>query len=224
MERPDLCGTWNDTTVNDDRNEDTRSFDVIRVIDDKAYTRQGVIIPVKDLGTKYERISPEWMDPKLSSEIMAGLPADVRAQMAKHQAERQTKLVQPTIKPKSSPDVGSEIAIGPSSSEAKPTPTPGESLPWFTNAPVAETELEKLIISSMKLGYQKGEKSELPITINLQFDFDIEKIVAGASMMTDASDQDILKALFKFYKVDTETVTNAIIDALMVPDEQEETE
>lgn len=221
MERPDLCGTWNDTTVNDDRNEDTRSFDVIRVIDDKAYTRQGVIIPVKDLGTKYERISPEWMDPKLSSEIMAGLPADVRAQMAKHQAERQTKLVQPTIKAK--PEVGT-VQL---QSQTQTTPAPqstGEYLPWFTNAPVAETELEKLIVSSMKLGYQKGEKSELPITINLQFDFDIEKIVAGASMMTDASDQDILKALFKFYKVDTKAVTKAIIDALMAPDEPEETE
>ena len=213
-----LLGTYNDTWVKE--GDDTVSLDVIRIIGDEAYSRQGKIVKVSELGTRYEKIVPEWMDPKIVGDVMANMPSDIRAQAEKCKAKIAKGLEQP--KPALIPIkdiVGGNIAHSIPESPNEPQSERDISLPWFRNAPQPTTELESLIVSSMKLGYEKKEVSELPITISLKFDFDIEKIVAGASMMTGATDEEILEAFFKYCPIDVDAVRQAVINELMSPAE-----
>lgn len=213
-----LLGTYNDTLVKE--GDDTVSLDIIRIIGDEAYSRQGKIVKVSELGTRYEKLVPEWMDPKIVGDVMASMPSDIRVQAEKRKAELARGLETP--KPESIPAkdiVGGNIVRPMPESPIEPQPEKSVSLPWFHNAPQPTTELESLIVSSMKLGYEKKEVSGLPVTISLKFDFDIEKIVAGASMMTGATDKEILEAFFKYCPIDVDTVRQAVINELMSPAE-----
>ena len=213
-----LLGTYNDTWVKE--GDDTVSLDIIRIIGDEAYSRQGKIVKVSELGTRYEKIVPEWMDPKLIADVMTSMPSDIRVQAEKRKAEIAKGLEASKPEPVPAKDlVGENIRIFPSNIHIEPPSERGVSLPWFHNAPQPTTELENLIVSSMKLGYEKKEVSELPITISLKFDFDIEKIVAGASMMTGATDKEILEAFFKYCPIDVDAVRQAVINELMSPAE-----
>lgn len=213
-----LLGTYNDTWVKE--GDDTVSLDIIRIIGDEAYSRQGKIVKVSELGTRYEKLVPEWMDPKIVGDVMASMPSDIRAQAEKRKAEIAKGLEASKPEQISSKDiVGGNIVRPIPESPIKLQPERCVSLPWFHNAPQPTTELESLIVSSMKLGYEKKEVSELPITISLKFDFDIEKIVAGASMMTGATDKEILEAFFKYCPIDVDAVRQAVINELMSPTE-----
>ena len=214
-----LLGTYNDIWVKE--GDDTISLDIIRIIGDEAYSRQGKIVKISELGTRYEKIVPEWMDPKIAGDVMASMPSDIRAQAEKRKAEIAKGLEPSKPEPTSAKDiVGSNIRLfRPEETSIEPQPERSVSLPWFHNAPQPTTELESLIVSSMKLGYEKKETSELPVTISLKFDFDIEKIVAGASMMTGATDKEILEAFFKYYPIDVDAVRQAVINELMSPAE-----
>lgn len=213
-----LLGTYNDTWVKE--GDDTVLLDIIRIIGDEAYSRQGKIVKVSELGTRYEKIVPEWMDPKIVGDVMANMPSDIRAQAEKRKAALAKGLEASKPEPIPAKDiVGGNIVRPMPESPIESQPERSVYLPWFPNAPQPTTELESLIVSSMKLGYEKKEVSELPVTISLKFDFDIEKIVAGASMMTGATDKEILEAFFKYCPIDVDAVRQAVINELMSPAE-----
>lgn len=202
-------GRWDKIGVPE--GDDTITIEVFRVDTQRrlAFTTDGTAIPLENLEANYEKLEPEYMDPEKLNELRAMINGDLRSE------------VKPTVaKPTVTEDiVGTATAqvIGPC-----PTGPLGREGVEGINDPTPSNELEQFVKQAIELSKKKKETSELPISINVKFDFDILKVVGGCATLTTGSDEDILKAIFKFNPVNQSAIIEAIIKELLSPTEYEE--
>lgn len=203
-------GRWDKIGVPE--GDDTLTVEVSRIDVQRrlAFTTDGTVIPLETLEANYEKLEPEYMDPEKLNELRAMINGDLRSEV------KSTAVKQPITEDIVGTGKMSSI-IGPSST----VPSFGQEV-VPNNAPIPTNELEQFVKQAIELSKKKKETSELPISINIKFDFDILKVVGGCATLTTGSDEDILKAIFKFNPVNQSAVIEAIIKELLSPTDYEE--
>lgn len=209
MSTTHYLGRWDKIGVPE--GDDTITIEVSRIDAQRrlAFTTNGTVIPLETLDADYEKLEPEYMDPEKLNELRAMINGDLRSE------------VKSTAKQPITEDI---VGTGKMSSIIVPSSTvPSFGQEGFpNNAPTPTNELEQFVKQAIELSKKKKETSELPISINIKFDFDILKVVGGCATLTTGSDEDILKAIFKFNPVNQSAVIEAIIKELLSPTDYEE--
>lgn len=202
-------GRWDKIGVPE--GDDTVTIEVIRVDTQRrlAFTTDGTALPLETLEANYEKLEPEYMDPEKLNELRAMINGDLRSEV-------KSTATKPTV---TEDIVGAAPVqiIGPC-----PTGPLGQEGVEGIKDPTPSNELEQFVKQAIELSKKKKETSELPISINVKFDFDILKVVGGCATLTTGSDEDILKAIFKFNPVNQSAIIEAIIKELLSPTEYEE--
>lgn len=203
-------GRWD--KINVPEGDDTVTVEVTRIDAQRrlAFTTDGTAIPLETLEANYEKLEPEYMDPEKLNELRAMINGELRSEV-KSSAVNQK--------------VTEDIVGTPSTQfvEQYPKDQLGKDGDIGNNTPTPSNELEQFIKQAIDLSKKKKETSELLIKINLKFDFDILKVVGGCTTLTTGSDEDILKAIFKFNPVNQSVIVEAIIKELLsTPDYEEE--
>ena len=203
-------GRWDKIGVPE--GDDTLTVEVSRIDAQRrlAFTTDGTVIPLETLEANYEKLEPEYMDPEKLNELRAMINGDLRSEV------KSIAVKQPITEEIVGTDKMPSIIV------------PSSTVPSFgqevvpNNAPIPTNELEQFVKQAIELSKKKKETSELPISINIKFDFDILKVVGGCATLTTGSDEDILKAIFKFNPVNQSAVIEAIIKELLSPTDYEE--
>lgn len=203
-------GRWDKIGVPE--GDDTLTVEVSRIDAQRrlAFTTDGTVIPLETLEANYEKLEPEYMDPEKLNELRAMINGDLRSEV------KSTAAKQPITEEIVGTDKMPSIIV-PSST----VPSFGQEV-FSNNVPTPTNELEQFVKQAIELSKKKKETSELPISINIKFDFDILKVVGGCATLTTGSDEDILKAIFKFNPVNQSAVIEAIIKELLSPTDYEE--
>ena len=212
-------GRWDKIGVPE--GDDTVTIEVSRIDAQRrlAFTTNGTVIPLETLEADYEKLEPEYMDPEKLNELRAMINGDLRSEVKSSAAKQ--------------PITEDIVGTGKMSSIIVPSSTvpsfvPSSTVPSFgqegvlNSAPTPTNELEQFVKQAIELSKKKKETSELPISINIKFDFDILKVVGGCATLTTGSDEDILKAIFKFNPVNQSAIIEAIIKELLSPTDYEE--
>lgn len=210
MSTQHYLGRWDKIGVPE--GDDTVTIEVSRIDAQRrlAFTTNGTVIPLETLEANYEKLEPEYMDPEKLNELRAMINGDLRSEVKSTAAK---------------PPITEEI-VG--TNKMSSIIAPSSTVPSFgqeefsNNAPTPTNELEQFVKQAIELSKKKKETSELPISINIKFDFDILKVVGGCATLTTGSDEDILKAIFKFNPVNQSAVIEAIIKELLSPTDYEE--
>lgn len=191
--------------------DDTITIEVTRIDAQRrlAFTTDGTIIPLETLEANYEKLEPEYMDPEKLNELRAMINGDLRSEV-------KSTVIKPTI---------TEDIVGTTTEQfigKCPIGPLGKNGIVNNNDQTPLNELEEFVKQAISLSKKKNETSELPINITVKFDFDILKVVGGCSTLTTGSDEDILKAIFKFNPVNQSAIIEAIIKELLSPTKYEE--
>ena len=203
-------GRWDKIGVPE--GDDTLTVEVSRIDAQRrlAFTTDGTVIPLETLEANYEKLEPEYMDPEKLNELRAMINGDLRSEV------KSSAVKQPIT----------EEIVG--NNKMPSTIVPSLTVQSFgqegflNSAPTPTNELEQFVKQAIELSKKKKETSELPISINIKFDFDILKVVGGCATLTTGSDEDILKAIFKFNPVNQSAIIEAIIKELLSPTDYEE--
>ena len=210
MSTQHYLGRWDKIGVPE--GDDTVTIEVSRIDAQRrlAFTTNGTVIPLETLEADYEKLEPEYMDPEKLNELRAMINGDLRSEV------KSTAVKQPITEEIVGTDKMPSIIV-PSST----VPSFGQE-GFHNNDPTPTNELEQFVKQAIELSKKKKETSELPISINIKFDFDILKVVGGCATLTTGSDEDILKAIFKFNPVNQSAIIEAIIKELLSPTDYEE--
>lgn len=202
-------GRWDKIGVPE--GDDTVTIEVTRVDAQRrlAFTTDGMAIPLENLEANYEKLEPEYMNPEKLDELRAMINGDLRSEV-------KSTAKTPTV----TPDIVGTAPVQPI--VQCPTSSLVQEGVVDNDAPTPSTELEQFVKQAIELSKKKKETSELPISINVKFDFDVLKVVGGCASLTTGSDEDILKAIFKFNPVNQSAIIEAIIKELLSPSDYEE--
>ena len=202
-------GRWDKIGVPE--GDDTVTIEVTRVDAQRrlAFTTDNTVIPLETLEVNYEKLEPEYMDPEKLTELQAMINGDLRSEV-------KTPV---TKRPISEDIVGT---VSPQILSSRPPIQFVKEDIAGSNDPTPSNELEQFVKQAIELSKKKKETSELPISINVKFDFDILKVVGGCATLTTGSDEDILKAIFKFNPINQSVIIEAIIKELLSPTDYEE--
>ena len=208
MSTKTYLGRWDKIGIPE--GDDTVTIEVIRIDTQRrlAFTTDGTGIPLETLEANYEKLEPEYMDPEKLNELRAMINGDLRSEVK--------QIITTTVV---TPDIVGTFPV--QINEHNQTSLTKESVS-DNNDITPSNELEQFVKQAIELSKKKKETSELPISINIEFDFDILKVVGGCATLTTGSDEDILKAIFKFNPVNQSVIVEAIIKELLSPTEHEE--
>ena len=168
-------------------------------------TANGIRIPFRDLDLKYERIAAPMYSPEVQKELLGLMDADMRKAAAKAKAAKQAQ--QPSR---------------PSIPQSTPTPAPQPSVPTTQPTPENKTDFELFVDTAIKMSRKKNEKSSIPVNIELNFDFDIFKIVGSCAELTEEPDDKIINTVMQYANISLDMVKKAIIEELLRPSEHED--
>lgn len=208
-------GQWYDNNASE-KNSDS-VITCVRVEGPNAYFSNGAVIPCMelDLGERYERIAPAYAAPEVSSELSAQFGGKKLSE----------QVVQSQV-------LGDLSKIG-SSNRTTPSSTPetriSEEEPAAMKAVVdvasdlINDPVATFINSAILISKKAGKKTVIPVTINLDIDFDIIDVIE-TSMKLGASDTEILHHIMKYINVSELEIKRLIAEVLMSPDDIDDRE
>lgn len=203
-------GQWYDNNASE-KNSDS-VITCVRVEGPNAYFSNGAVIPCMelDLGERYERIAPAYAAPEVSSELSAQFGGKKLSE----------QVVQSQV-------LGDLSKIG-SSNRTTPSSTPetriSEDEPVAmkvvvdTASDLINDPVATFINSAILISKKAGKKTVIPVTINLDIDFDIIDVIE-TSMKLGASDTEILHHIMKYINVSEHEIKKLIAEVLMSPDD-----
>lgn len=203
-------GQWYDNNASE-KNSDS-VITCVRVEGPNAYFSNGAVIPCMelDLGERYERIAPAYAAPEVSSELSAQFGGKkLSEQVVQSQVLGDlSKIGSSNRTPSTSTETRVSVQDEPEAMKAV-VDTASELI----NDPVAT-----FINSAILISRKAGKKTVIPVTINLDIDFDIIDVIE-TSMKLGASDTEILHHIMKYINVSEHEIKKLIAEVLMSPDD-----
>lgn len=191
-------GKYADASKNEEQEDNW--FEIVRVDNNFGYTADGRKFSFMELDMKHQKIMPAYYSPEIAAEL--------RSIGGNEMFQRGSQ-----------PSVESVAVVSPIDSNQNPSSNTQPAVPFEP-----KSDLEAFIEIAVRNARKRKTESdvnELEVPVVLKFDFDPIKILGAASEICDAKQEDILRAVIKYANIDVSTITDAVVNKLLEPSENE---
>lgn len=195
-------GKYADASKNEEQEDNW--FEIVRVDNNFGYTADGRKFSFMELDMKHQKIMPAYYSPEIAAEL--------RSIGGNEMFQRGSQ-----------PSVESVAVVSPIASNQNPSAVI-QSAPSSVSLSEPKSDLEAFIEIAVRNARKRKTESdvnELEVPVVLKFDFDPIKILGAASEICDAKQEDILRAVIKYANIDVSTITDAVVNKLLEPSENE---
>ena len=193
-------GKYADASKNEEQEDNW--FEIVRVDNNFGYTADGRKFSFMELDMKHQKIMPAYYSPEIAAEL--------RSIGGNEMFQRGSQ-----------PSVESVAVVSPIDSNQNPS---SNTQPSVSQVSEPKSDLEAFIEIAVRNARKRKTESdvnELEVPVVLKFDFDPIKILGAASEICDAKQEDILRAVIKYANIDVSTITDAVVNKLLEPSENE---
>lgn len=193
-------GKYADASKNEEQEDNW--FEIVRVDNNFGYTADGRKFSFMELDMKHQKIMPAYYSPEIAAELRS-IGGNEMFQCG------------------SQPSVESVAVVSPIASNQNPS---SNTQPVSPQVYEPKSDLEAFIEIAVRNARKRKTESdvnELEVPVVLKFDFDPIKILGAASEICDAKQEDILRAVIKYANIDVSTITDAVVNKLLEPSENE---
>lgn len=199
-------GKYADASKNEEQEDNW--FEIVRVDNNFGYTADGRKFSFMELDMKHQKIMPAYYSPEIAAEL--------RSIGGNEMFQRGSQ-----------PSVESVAVVSPIASNQNPSSPSSNTQPATPPVSEPKSDLEAFIEIAVRNARNarkrktESDVNELEVPVVLKFDFDPIKILGAASEICDAKQEDILRAVIKYANIDVSTITDAVVNKLLEPSENE---
>lgn len=193
-------GKYADASKNEEQEDNW--FEIVRVDNNFGYTADGRKFSFMELDMKHQKIMPAYYSPEIAAEL--------RSIGGNEMFQRGSQ-----------PSVESVAVVSPIASNQNPSANTQPTVP-VPSGPKSDLEaFIEIAVRNARKRKTESDVNELEVPVVLKFDFDPIKILGAASEICDAKQEDILRAVIKYANIDVSTITDAVVNKLLEPSENE---